>query len=71
MFNFNEIAQLTLERNAGTQVRDAAHLLETMAAYLGDGERRDRAGEAGRKLVEENRGALQRTMRLLEPVLPS
>lgn len=71
MFNFTEIAQLTLERGAGVQVRDGEQLLQEIAAFLGDADKRDRAGEAGRKLVEENRGALQRTMRLLEPLLPA
>jgi 3-deoxy-D-manno-octulosonic-acid transferase len=70
MFNFAEIAQLTLERGAGVQVQDGLQLFQELAAYLGDAERRDRAGEAGRKLVEENRGALKRTMKLLEPLLP-
>jgi 3-deoxy-D-manno-octulosonic-acid transferase len=70
MFNFAEIAQLTLERGAGVQVRDSHELLEEITAFLSDANKRDRAGEAGRKLVEENRGALQRTMKLLEPLLP-
>lgn len=70
MFNFNEIAQLTLERGAGVQVRDGSQLLHAVAEFLGDPDRRDRAGEAGRKLVEENRGALKRTMKLLDPLLP-
>ena len=71
MFNFTEIAQLTLERKAGVQVRDPTQLMQAIAMFLGDADLRDSAGEAGRKLVEENRGALQRTMRLLEPLLPA
>jgi 3-deoxy-D-manno-octulosonic-acid transferase len=71
MFNFAEIAQLTLERGAGVQVNNGQELLETLTEFFADADKRDRAGEAGRKLVEENRGALQRTMRLLEPLLPA
>jgi 3-deoxy-D-manno-octulosonic-acid transferase len=71
MFNFAEIAQLTLERGAGAQVRDAAGLLVAIADFLGNANRRDRAGEAGKKLIEENRGTLERTMKLLEPLLPN
>ena len=70
MFNFTEIAQLTLERGAGVQLSDATQLAPALAEFLGNPNRRDLAGEAGRKLVEENRGALERTMRLLEPLLP-
>ncbi len=71
MFNFTEITQLTLERGAGVQVQGAADLAPALADFLGNANRRDRAGEAGRKMVEENRGALERTMRLLEPMLPT
>ena len=71
MVNFAEIAQLTLERGAGVQVADAAALAPAIADFLGNANRRDRAGEAGRRLVEENRGALERTMQLLRPLLPS
>jgi 3-deoxy-D-manno-octulosonic-acid transferase len=70
MFNFTEIAQLTLERGAGVQAKDVAQLLQALQDFLGSPERRDRAGEAGKKLVEENRGALDRTMCLLDPLLP-
>ncbi len=70
MFNFTEIAQLTLERGAGVQVPDAVQLAPAISDFLGNANRRDRAGEAGRKLVEENRGALDRTMQLLRPLLP-
>lgn len=69
MINFTEIAQLTLERDAGVQVADAAQLATAIADFLGNANRRDRAGEAGRRLVEENRGALERTMKLLRPLL--
>jgi len=70
MFDFSEIAQLTLERGAGQQVQNAAQLAPAIADFLSDADRRDVAGEAGRRMVEENRGALERTMRLLEPLLP-
>ncbi len=70
MFNFVEITQLTLERGAGVQVADATQLASAIADFIGNANRRDRAGEAGRKMVEENRGALERTMRLLGQLLP-
>lgn len=71
MFNFIEIMQLTLERGAGVQVATPGQLAPAIADFLGNANRRDTAGEAGRKMVEENRGALERTMRLLEPILPA
>jgi len=68
MFNFAEIAALTLERGAGVQVHDPAQLAPAVGDFLGNANRRDTAGEAGRRLVEENRGALERTLRLVEAV---
>jgi 3-deoxy-D-manno-octulosonic-acid transferase len=69
MFNFSEIAGLTLERGAGVQIRHAAELAPAVGEYLGDANRRFAAGEAGRKMVEENRGALERTMSLVQHIL--
>jgi len=64
MFNFLEISRMVLERNAGTQVADQQELLDAVDVYLGDPNKRFRTGEAGRKLIEENKGALNKTMAL-------
>lgn len=69
MFNFSEIAALTLERGAGTQIEHAGELAGALKAYLANPVRRAEAGEAGRRLVEENRGALEKTLRLVEAVI--
>lgn len=70
MFNFAEIAQLTLERGAGVQVRDGAGLLTAVSDFLGNANRRDTAGNAGLRLVQENRGALEHTLTVIERVYP-
>jgi 3-deoxy-D-manno-octulosonic-acid transferase len=69
MFNFAEIAAMTLERGAGVQIQSAVELTPVIAALFDDPNRRDRLGEAGRKMVEENRGALARTCALLPATL--
>lgn len=69
MFNFSEITQLALERGAGVQVHDLAGLFATISDFLGNANRRDKVGEAGRRLVEENRGALEHTLALVEPLI--
>ncbi|MDH3563052.1 MAG: 3-deoxy-D-manno-octulosonic acid transferase, partial [Gammaproteobacteria bacterium] len=69
MFNFQEISQMTLERDAGVQIHSADQLAPAVSDFLGNANRRDSAGEAGRKMVEENRGALNANMRLIEQVL--
>jgi 3-deoxy-D-manno-octulosonic-acid transferase len=69
MFNFADISRLILERGAGRQVADAAGLAEVAAAYLADPVQRRSAGEAGRRMVEENRGALAATLGLVKTLL--
>ena len=71
MFNFQEISQMTLERGAGVQVQEQGRLAPAVADFLGNANRRDVAGEAGRKMVEENRGALAANMRILEQLMGS
>jgi len=68
MFNFSEISNMALERGAARQVRDSAGLAQAVGDYLADAERRQAAGTAGRKMVEENRGALDRTLALVRDV---
>lgn len=69
MFNFAEIAGFALERGAGVQIRAATELAPAVADFLGNANRRFEAGEHGRKMVEENRGAVARTLGLIEAVL--
>jgi 3-deoxy-D-manno-octulosonic-acid transferase len=69
MFNFSEIAAMTLERGAGVQIHSAAELAPAISDLLGSANRRDALGDAGRRMVEENRGALARTLKLIEQVL--
>ncbi len=69
MFNFREIAALALRRGAAVAVNDAAALPAAIGDFLGNAHRRFAAGEAGRRLIEEHRGALARTMALVEKLL--
>jgi 3-deoxy-D-manno-octulosonic-acid transferase len=69
MYNFQEISQMALERGAGVQIQAPAQLAGAVADFLGNANRRDQAGEAGRKMVEENRGALAANLRIIEQLL--
>ena len=68
MFNFADISSMALERGAGRQVQDAAQLAEVVADYLVNPAARRVAGEAGRLLVTENRGALLKTLALVKRI---
>ena len=69
MRNIEEIARLAVARGAGIQIARAEQLAEAIGSFLADAGRRARAGDAGRRMVEENRGALARTLRLIEGLL--
>ncbi|MEK7260496.1 MAG: glycosyltransferase N-terminal domain-containing protein, partial [Pseudomonadota bacterium] len=69
MSNIEEIARLAVACGAGVQIARAEQLAEAIGSFLADAGRRARAGEAGRRMVEENRGALARTLRLIEGLL--
>ena len=69
MFNFREIGRLTLERGAGVQVTSEQELQDAVNRYLGDPNLRFKTGEAGRSLIKENRGAVQKTLTLFSDCL--
>ncbi|MEJ2405451.1 MAG: lipid IV(A) 3-deoxy-D-manno-octulosonic acid transferase [Candidatus Thiodiazotropha sp.] len=69
MFNFSEISELFLENNAAVQVASQADLARQIIEWLGDASKRSRYGEAGRELVDKNRGALDRLTRLVEQLI--
>jgi 3-deoxy-D-manno-octulosonic-acid transferase len=65
MHNFAAISGLLLEADAAEQVRDARSLGAVVLRWLGDASERTRIGENGRRVVEANRGALDRTWRMV------
>jgi 3-deoxy-D-manno-octulosonic-acid transferase len=69
MFNFAEISQLLLRENAALQVRDTQALADSVVLLLRDTERRHALGENGRRVVEANRGALERLMKIVTAYL--
>jgi 3-deoxy-D-manno-octulosonic-acid transferase len=65
-FNFAEITALLVGEGAAVQVADAAELGRTITDWLADASLRARIGEQGRRVVEENRGALGRLIALVD-----
>jgi 3-deoxy-D-manno-octulosonic-acid transferase len=66
VFNFTQITELLIGEGAAVQIADAEGLVRCMSEWLGDAATRAAIGENGRRVVEENRGALQRLLALVE-----
>jgi 3-deoxy-D-manno-octulosonic-acid transferase len=65
-----QVARLLREAGALQVVADAAELAAALQALLTDVEQRIAAGEAGRAVVESNRGAVARCLEVISPLLP-
>jgi 3-deoxy-D-manno-octulosonic-acid transferase len=70
MQNFAEIAAAFLENGAAIQVQTGRELEGVMLELLSDPIRRASLGAAARALVEANRGARAKTMRVLADLVP-
>lgn len=71
LHNFVEIAQRLQDAGALRVGSDAEAVHDAVAELLADPVERERMTAAGRALVETGRGALARTMELLQPLLPT
>lgn len=69
MFNFAEISEMFLQHGAGVQVSGIDELAEVCERLLLDGVVRDQYGTQGEKLVQQNRGALEQVVALINAEL--
>jgi 3-deoxy-D-manno-octulosonic-acid transferase len=69
MFNFAEATRLALEAGAAVQVNEPREAVRTAFSLLEDEERRNRMGEAGKRLCEVHRGATRKHLALCEELL--
>jgi len=67
VFNFEQIAQLFVEKEAAIQVGDADDLMKTISNLLLDDTEREKLGRNAKNLFEKNRGAVGRLMKLIMP----
>lgn len=67
--NLREIADSLAASEARIQIDDGEALGDSLVALFGEDERRHRLGDAGWAVVEANRGALQRTRRVITAML--
>ncbi len=64
-FNFVDITQLLLDVGAVRQLERPEELADAILCFLDDKKLAQQCGEAGRKRIEKERGALDRTLKLI------
>jgi 3-deoxy-D-manno-octulosonic-acid transferase len=69
VWNFKETVSLLLKFEAAIQVADAAELESTVERLIGDAAKRQRLGSAAQRLVQEQQGATESTIDLLDHLL--
>jgi 3-deoxy-D-manno-octulosonic-acid transferase len=69
MHNFRDMAEQFDRARAWRRVADAGELAEAWGEWIGKPEAGREQGERGLRLLEENRGALSRTVEMLAPIL--
>lgn len=70
MQNFAAIAEAFIREGGAVQVRDLAELEATVAGLLADPTRRAQLGEAARRVVRTQAGALERTVEMIVAGIP-
>lgn len=69
LFNTQEIADMFASVGASVVVRDASELATTLAGLFADPKAATAMGRRGLEILEKNRGALGRLLRLIDPLL--
>ena len=64
-----EIADLLIQAGGGRRVLQAEDLTQQVIALFSDDEERERMGRSARQVVEQNQGALQRTLEAIDRLL--
>lgn len=65
-----EVASLLLAAEGGSQVEDGEDLARHLKTVLSDQSRLEKMGEAARRVVQENQGALERSLEQIVAFLP-
>ncbi|MDH3509474.1 MAG: lipid IV(A) 3-deoxy-D-manno-octulosonic acid transferase [Gammaproteobacteria bacterium] len=68
-FNAADIAELLIDNGSTQIVHDADELADRVTALFADQRERQRRGSAGREVIENNRGTLQRLLDLIGPLI--
>ncbi len=69
MFNFREITEIFLEGEAAVRVKDRGELAAVFSDLLENDEKRERLAFNAGRIIKENSGATERTLRVIAPLL--
>jgi len=69
VYNAQDIADMFVELGACDIVTDVSELVQAVAGLLQDPDEATARGDRGREIVQQNRGALNRLLGLLEPLI--
>ncbi len=69
IFNFRDIIKPFLDNNAAFKVKDKEQLKQVLRTLLNNPDEREEIGMRARRIVEENKGATERNIRLIREVL--
>jgi 3-deoxy-D-manno-octulosonic-acid transferase len=69
LFNTQDIANMFSELGAFVQVRNATELAAALGSLFRDRDEAEKMADKGRQILAENRGALQRLLNLMEPLI--
>jgi 3-deoxy-D-manno-octulosonic-acid transferase len=70
LFNFAEVSRLLQEAGALEIVESPQQLAAQVGVLLGDADKAEAMGQAGKAVAEANRGALERLLGLIDSTLP-
>jgi len=65
MQNFASITEAFLRHDAAIQVQDESALEETLRRLLGDPVKRERLGQNALRVVQDNKGSIDRTVDMI------
>jgi 3-deoxy-D-manno-octulosonic-acid transferase len=71
VWNFKDAAKRLVEVGGAVMVKDAAELEAELTKLVADADLRTRMGDVARELVRRQQGATQRTLEVLDSVIPS
>jgi len=68
-YNFTTMSELMIKYRAGKMVADESELLSVMGELLAQKSKRNEIGRRAKEFVEQNQGALDKVMGILEPYI--